>query len=411
MRSFVEQQGVPLLLFRRSGKMFSIGQVRYAPFGARVPDTRWQIPVCVRRGSNRLCRLLAGRTDSFTLDGPGPIVPNAGGAGYYRFEMPEREWNALIANAGSLSGGEALAVVDSLSASLLAGRGNVGELARLARKLIRHPDSYAADAAADAMGELVADGIVDAQGRAGWNRFRAGLYGPLLRKYGFDPRAGAYVNEAPERSQRRAQIVQRLLPTHRAVKLRRRLSAATQAFLAGDRTALDPAWFGPALDLYVEAGGLQAAKTLVGRALATEDPEFRPAAIDAAAGSGDEKVARWLFEDLVDSRLRPNERSMVLSAVMSRASTRDFGLRWLMAHLDELMSGRNGIFFSASLPGLFSHFCSVAKAEQLKSELTARFADTSAELEFNRTLERIHNCGVLEDGLGAEISADFAKLR
>ena len=80
----------------------------------------------------------------------------------------------------------------------------------LARKLDHHPDSYASDAVTAALADLASSGVVETPGRRGWRAFRGKLYAPLLQQYGFDPRAGAYAGEDPERTQRRVQIVGRL---------------------------------------------------------------------------------------------------------------------------------------------------------------------------------------------------------
>ncbi|MDE8650774.1 M1 family metallopeptidase [Novosphingobium sp. H3SJ31-1] len=410
MRSFVEQQGVPLLVFRRDGDRFTVSQLRYAPFSEVAPDTRWSIPMCVRRDRNRLCKLITERTEHFELKGDGPLVPNVWGTGYYRFELADRHWQALIRHANRLSGGEALALVDSLNASVLAGRGNVSELARLARKLVRHPDSYAADAADRAMSDLVRMGIVDAEGRRGWRDFRQRTYLKLLGEYGFDPRAGAYAHEPAERTQRRVQIVSALLGTAGAGHLRRQLRDATEAYLAGDHAALDPSWLAHALDLHLYFGNDKTARALVEQALSSEDPVFRPEALGAAARTGNKAIAAWLL-DLDDPRLRPSERSDILDGVMARSSTRDEGYEWIVRHADSLLSGSGGLFFATRLPRAVGHFCSVARADRIASDLRPKLAATPGAVELERSIERVRNCGVLDKTLGMEISRGFAKLR
>ena len=123
-------------------------------------------------------------------------------------------------------------------------------------------------------------------------------------------RAGAYAGEDPERSQRRAQIVDRLSGSSRDRAIRRALTTAASDFLSGNKGALDQAWFGPAFDYHVARGGAGAARALVEQALASEDPVFRPAALDAVAGSGIESVAKWLLYELNDPRLRASERRL-----------------------------------------------------------------------------------------------------
>ena len=141
------------------------------------------------------------------------------------------------------------------------------ELPRATIWSVPSPAIYAADAATNALGEIADSGILNSSGQRGWKRFRARLYAPLLSRYGFDPAAGAYSSEAPERSQRRAQIVGKLIWTPRGKKIRQRLAEASEAFLAGETSALDSAWFGPAFNIRVRQGGEPAAKSPHSRGL------------------------------------------------------------------------------------------------------------------------------------------------
>jgi aminopeptidase N len=411
MQSFVDQQGVPLLSFARAGAGWTVSQSRYALLGATAPPTRWDIPLCLRRGETRQCSLMTEPSAHITVAGAGPLVPNAGGAGYYRFELPNADWDALIAQADTLSGGEAQAAADSLSASLLAGRGSVTRLAALAEKLVHHPDSYASEAATDALGDLAAMGVLDEAGRKGWRRFVGRLYRPLLAQYGFDPRAGAYAAENPERAQRRAQIVARLAGAAKDRALRGRIEEAARAFLAGDSAALDPTWFPLAFEIHLSGGKLATARALVDKALASEDPVFRPAALAAVSTSGSKTVASWLLDGLNDPRLRPSEQRDLLRGVILTAATREIGYAWLTAHLDALSSGAAGIFFAARLPQLLSRFCSVERADAFARDLRPRFAGKPGALELERAIERVRDCGILHDRRGDQISAGFARLK
>lgn len=411
MRSFVDQQGVPLIQFRQEGRNIAISQRPFAALGVDPPGRQWGVPVCVRSHTERTCQLLTDASMTLAALGSQTIVPNAGGTGYYRFELSDRHWDRLISMADRLTGEEALATVDSLAASIRAGRSQIEQLALLARKLKDHEDSYAAEAAIDAMGDFIGTGFIDDKGQTGWRRFRQKLYLPLLRQYGFDPRQGAYAQEPPERSHRRGQIVRRLSGMTRAGKLNRSLAQATDAYLAGETKALDSAWFGPAFDLYIQQGDESSARALVQRAIASEDPLFRPAALSAAAHSGKPEIAKWLLEELDDPKLRSSEKNALLQGIMARTSTREYGFRWMLENLDMLMAGGSGIFFNSRLPGLLSQFCSVDRSERLAAELRPRFAGTPAELELERTIEKVRNCGKLGDQRGADISTGFKFLR
>lgn len=410
MRSFVEQQGVPLLAMRQTGDKVMITQLRYTTAGVAPPDARWTIPLCLRRGTVRRCVLMDQRTQVFTIGGSGPVFPNAGGTGYYRFELTARHWAQLISEAEALPGGEAQALVDSLSASIRAGRGTSAEMARLARKLIRHPDPHAADAPDKALSQLVNDGMVGASGRRMFRLFREHLYSGLLRQYGFDPRAGAYAYEAPARTQRRVQIVAAMLGTARGKDLRGQMARAAAAYLAGNKTALDTAWLDHALDVYLYEGREPATRALVEKALNSEDPVFRPTALRAAARTSSKDIAAWLLA-LDDPRLRESEKREFLDGIMARSATRELGYEWALTHAGQLLASSDGQFFSARLPQALSRFCSVAWANRIDEDFRSKLADTPGALELDRAVERVRNCGLLEDMMGAQIDEEFLKLR
>lgn len=412
MQSFIDQQGVPLLTFTGKDGQYSVTQSAYARLGTTPPDRLWGVPLCVRKGDTRQCNLLAGKSMDLLVTGTGPLIPNAGGTGYYRFELPKVDWNALIAVADTLPGGEAQAVADSLGASLRAGRADTGQMAALARKLVRNPDSYAADTATAQLASLASQGLFDEKATAAWRKFLETLYRPLLVQYGFDPRAGAHTKDDPDRQQRRAQIVSWLAGPAQDKALNTALAKAAGAYLAGDASALDPAWLNLALIAHVSEGGVKAAKALFDRALASEDPIFRPIALNAVAESGKEEVARWLLEEAKDDRLRSSEKiRTILAGVLDSAATRDLGYSWLVKNFDQALKGGGGIFFTSRLPAMLNGFCSVAKADEIARDIRPHLASTPGRIELERTIERVRNCGVLKDAKGAQISATVAKLR
>ncbi len=411
MRSFTDQQGVPLLTFTRKGDRFEAVQSRYVPLGTRPPPDRWIVPLCVRRGAARHCQLFEDRAVRFTLPGKGPLVPNADGAGYYRFELPRSGWDALIRAADKLPSGEAQALADSLQASFRAGRASASQLFALARKLMRNPGSDASVTAGGLLDTMTSAELVDDRSVSAYRAFLGRLYRPVLAKYGFDPRASIYAGEDPEIAQRRSEAVGRLISWSRDRKLRRRLADAATTFFAGDGAALDPQWFDQAFDAYLENGALPAARLLGDKALASQDVELRPAALDALAASGNNMIAAWLLNEWKDGRLRLSEQRRLLRGVMAIRATRETGYRWLREHLDELTSGTEGIFFAARLPQLLGSFCSIERARVFERELRPRFAGKPGELELARAIERVRNCGILHDTLILQVSAEIAELR
>lgn len=412
MQSFTDQQGVPLVTFSPDGKGgYSVSQSRYARLGAQAPATLWGIPLCVRRGAGeQQCQLLDQTSGAMKAKGTGAIVPNAGGTGYYRFELPAEDWDALIALADTLPGGEALALDDSLFASFLAGRASAAQMVAGAIRLSANPDSYASEAGFGSLDWFDRAGMLDAAGEAGYHQLIRQAYAPRLKAMGFDPRAGAYAGEDPEVSQKRAQAVAMIAGTARDPELRTQLGDAARAYLAGDKGALDAAWYRTAFDVLVEDGGLDVARQLADAALGSQDPLFRPAALGVIGGSGKEEIARWVLDDFSDPRLRQSERLGMIRGAVASKGTREMGFAWLRANFSELTAGGGGIFFTSRLPGMVGGFCSVAMADEIASFLRPEFEAKTGALELERTIERVRSCGVLKDARGNEISAELAKI-
>ncbi len=413
MQSFTDQQGVPLLTFSASGDgSYEVVQSRYARLGAKPPPTRWGIPLCLHRlGGETRCQLLTDERTRLSLGGEAPLMPNAGGTGYYRFELPAAEWDALIGRASTLPGLEGLALADSLYASFQAGRSTPRQMLEAARSLADNPDSYAAEAGIANLESLAGTGLLGKPGKKGMRRFLETIYRAKLEKLGFDPRAGHHAGEEPEVALQRERIVARLALAVRDGKLRGQLGAAAEAYLKGDAGALDPVWFGPAFAIRLGKGKMPAARALADRALASQDPLFRPAALGALAGSGQPAVARWLLEDFADPRLRRSERIDLIAGVLGNGGTAEYGFSWLKQNIGELLSGSSGIFLANRLPRMLAGFCSLDKADAIDALLRPRLEGKTGALALERTVEQVRSCASLRQARGAEFTAALAKVR
>jgi hypothetical protein len=411
MQSFTDQQGVPLVTFARNAAGWTVVQSRYARLGTVPTETRWGIPLCVRQGSERACTLMDGKETTIAVKGTGALMPNAGGTGYYRFELPKGDWDALIAEADRLSGNEALALSDSLKASFLAGRASVAQMAALARKLAKNPDSHASGVALAGLESARAAGLFDAVALKSYRSFVNRIYASQYRKLGINFAAGAYAGEDPERTQTRVAVIETLDQTGKNPQVHTKLLSAATAFLSGDTTALDPMWYGNAFDAWLQGKGPNGARDLLDRALASQDPALRPALLGVIGSSGDKAIGAWVLNEAHDDRLRMSERLNLVRAVIASPGTRDLGYDWLKQHLDDLLGGGAGIFFASRLPQSLAGFCSVERADAIAADLGKRLAGKASELELARTVERVRDCGVLQLARKAEASAAMKAIR
>jgi hypothetical protein len=101
----------------------------------------------------------------------------------------------------------------------------------------------------------------------------------------------------------------------------------------------------------------------------------------------------------------------LVSGVTVTEKTRDLGYAYLRDHLDSLLSGGAGIFYSARLPQVLAGFCSVERADAIMRDFGPKLAGKTSELELARTVERVRDCGVLKQARGAEASAAIVRLK
>ncbi len=406
-KSFVDQQGVPVVTIRRDGSKLLATQARYAFLGSNPPDERWTIPLCVRVAAAKSCTLLDQNSATLDAGGAGPIMPNVGGTGYYRFDLSPDDWKALIATSAQLPAGEALATTDSLWASFRAGKAPASWLIDEARAMAANPSAAASVDPGSKLAGLHTVGLIGPQSEAAYRSLMESLYGSRLSQIGFDPAFGAHSSDTPDQQRLRQRLVGSLAFEAHDPSVRAKLRAAGEAYLAGNDKALDPAFLGSALVVVSEDGGMAAAKTLVEKGLSSEDGDIRGSELGAAAAGGHADVAAYLL-GLKDKRLRSFDRLQIIGELIGNPETRAATTDWIFANYDKLSSG-NGIFIASRLPGMFNSQCSTEAADRIEKKLGPSVMKmNTGVLEYRRMLERVRDCAVLKQAKSAEIAAALA---
>lgn len=408
LKSFVDQQGVPVVDVRRQGGGIVATQSRYAFLGSSPPPLSWTIPFCVRVGAAKQCALLDKSATPLAAPASGIIMPNVGGAGYYRFNLAPADWQSLIAASGTLSPGEALATTDSLWAAFRAGKAPASWLFSEARAVAANPDATASIDGGRRITGLRARGLITKASLPGYRALLASIYTPRLSALGFDPAAGAYAKDDPDRQSLRHDLVEMVSDEAGDPAVRTTLGTAGEKYLSGNAAALDPGFLGSALTVVAQEGGLPVVKSLIDKALASEDPTFRQTAIGAAASSGHPDAAAYLL-GLQDKRMRSYDRIGLIFGVVGHPDTRDLGTDWILANYEKLLAGSNGIFLTSRLPQALATQCGADRADLIDTKVGAliRKADAGV-LGYERTLESIRHCGVLRQAKAAEIAAALA---
>jgi len=198
LTSFLERGGAPLLRFTLAcaGDQvdLEITQARWVPAGVTAPaGPPWRIPVCVafeRAGARaEHCATLADARATWRLSTaqcPRWLVPNVGGAGYYRARVDGADplasdrWTAMTAR-------ERLAAVWDLRVEVEAGRADVGELLARAPDLLAHGTRQTRRALL--LFTLNAQAALDGAPRQRFDAWAAQAFAPLRGDVGWTPDA------------------------------------------------------------------------------------------------------------------------------------------------------------------------------------------------------------------------------
>ncbi len=407
LRTFTDQTGVPVVTVNDGEKAITLHQSRYVPLGIAT-DRRlrtWSIPMCLSRGEGRNCTLFdkADATLPPLIGTDLALMPNAAGAGYYRFS-PAGGWDALIAAAPTLPARNAMAVADSLWADFAAGKTGFDTVARGAKALAGNPERLAAVALGYRLKEL-GDTLLTPAQTLQYRRMMAAIYGPRLAALGFDPRRDAYKADPMQQQMLRTSLVSLVALEARDPAVRSKLATAAKAWLAGDAGAIEPSYRQVALAVAVQDGGVAFMDSLSARMLASDDPLLR-SQISVALGYAETPAAIAAAQRLA---LAPGVQSLetvrTVSVLGSQPGARDATIVFVNANFPRLMESFPG-FARSGIVNLYSGFCATADIARVEAMVRPKLkAIGGGELELSQAKERIGQCAALRTAKGAEIDA------
>lgn len=425
-RSFIDQPGVPVVEARLTcdddGARLALAQSRYLPVGSRGdPAQTWQLPLCVRHGMGdtveKTCMLMTDAEASMSLGSascPDLVMPNANGAGYYRFALDDDGWRTLMGGFDRLNRKEALVVTDSLSAAYHANRLSTTALLEGYATVAAAADPQVAIAPGKDLVRL-ADDIASADRRAAVLAFMRELYGPRLEGLG---RVGEPATDAAavERALFRTKLVRLLALDADDLRLRAALAAQAARYVRHgdaigeglDETAVDPALVSIALAAGVRELGGPFVDTLIARLMASNDAKFRAEAAAALGATDDPELGDRVRGLLLDERLRAREPTALAFALAERPSQRRATFDWFRAN-EAAFAGRLSHFAHRWLPRMGAGFCTLSERDEVDaffSPLVTKWQ--GAERTLDVVLEGIELCAALREAKGAEVDAYFS---
>lgn len=421
-RSFLLQPGVPLVGVEPrcddGAATLAVSQSRYLPVGSTGERAAvWQIPLCVRVGQGREtdepCELVTEAEASVALEGACPdwIMPNAEGAGYFRWAMPSEDLEQLMrAGWRRLSPRERLSVASNIVASFEA-------------------DTLDAADAFEAFGRIAADEsravatepmrtiawarsyLVDEAGRAAVARFASRLYGQRGRHLGWNARA----RESSEDSLLRHEVLSFLAFTAEDARVRREAALRGRRYVGFggpggiDRDAVHQELVGLALSVAVQEGDAAFFDHLLAAFRASDDALFRSEALRALGSTHDSALSERALALALDPALRVNEVPLILGTQLQMDETREQAWAWLTENFDGVF-GRVAATRVGSAPWYAASFCSEEKAAEVEAFFAPRIERLpGGPRNLRGALEAIRLCAARVEAQGESAQTFFRR--
>jgi HEAT repeat protein len=330
-------------------------------------------------------------------------MPNAAGAGYYRFALGESDLERLVAMAATLSETEAIMLADSVDAAFRAGRLPFEQFLEAERQLSSHP-SHRASVALGLQLIDIKDRWANPATRAALSNHLRVLYSPVLAELGLDVRRGAYASEPAGRRQLRRSLASLVVVHGQDPVLRGQLTNAARASLV-DPAALDPEFRSMAWRVGVLELGDPFAHSLESTLLASGDSLLRRDAASALGAAEDPKASARALALAQNPAIRTMEMYGLLGGQFLSPVTRDAAWDWLMRNYDSVLNKLPG-FAKGSSFGIAEVFCDASLRPEIERTLNSKSKEVgSGELEVQQALEGIDLCVAQRAALGPSVAA------
>ena len=385
---FTLQPGVPLIRVSdyscRAGKTsVTLTQGEYSKDKPNKKPLSWRVPVLAKTvGAQEASRILvSGGKASVSLPGCGPVLVNAGQAGYYRTVYAPKAYAALAGSFARLDTMDQLGLMTESWALGLAGRQPASDALSLAL-------ATPVDAAPQVWGRIarIFDEIRfyardNEATRARLSAFAITRLAPVLARVGWEARSGESAPTAILREQL-IHTLGALGDDEVMVEARRRYDAS----LAGDKAALPPALRRVVLGVVARNADTRVWEQLHAAAKAEQSAIVKAELYSLLGQSVDPALAQRALELAVSGEPDATIGAGIIASVAQEHAERAFD--FALANLPKV----NGLVESSSragyFPGLASGSASPAMVDKLKAYADANLP-ASARSHTNTAVSRM----------------------
>jgi alanyl aminopeptidase len=401
-RGFVEQTGVPLLEATQNcdagdEPSLTIRQSRYKALGSPIDDSakKWSIPVCVRSNKADRCGMMTEAQETLPLtdeECPQWVMPNAWGAGYYRWTLDNLGWAALIDSFDELTPVEALSAVDSAFAAFEAGKLDESILLNIvvassrvrARQVVTAPLPY--------LQKYVSQHFSTAD-KTNFLAFARDLYQPIVESSASSAEDDAQLLHS--------QLVSFMALTALDPDSRNLLRGMAQSFTGFERARDDDAMpsdlYYPAIAVAIQDAGDDFLHHVIKFRRELDDPVFEDASANAVGHVNNPDLLEIVHELALSEQLGPRETFGMMRTALSESALRDQHWTWLQDNFPAIVD-KIPTQWRRRTPRMAANFCDPARRAEL-GDLFEDYADLVAgyQRSLRQADESIGLCIALED--------------
>ena len=405
LATFLDQPGVPLVTVESiDGNRVRLSQRRFANEGVTVPAATWRIPVGLKYETGGAVRtrvvLLAGRSDTVTLEGPPAWVhPNADERGYYRWSVPPAARRAIAAGGErTMDVRERVGFIGNASALLDAGAIRGDEYLDLLVPFARDGEPEVVFGVAEAL-KKIKRAFVTPELEGTFAGYVRRLLGPALERIGMDRRA----DEPESASLLRPQLLLWLGRDGGDPAVLAQAAKVTAAYLA-DPASVDPGVVGVALQLRALSGDRALFDEFKRRLEAATVPADRERFLAALGYFRAPELVDEALRFAAGGPLRPQEMFEIPEGIATSVANEGRPYRFVTENYEAIR---------AKLPPMFlafmPHFAVGCSEERAKSA-SAFFAEgphiaPGIEKEMAKVAEAVKDCAALRSREGGAVAA------
>ena len=410
--TFLNQPGVPLVRLNASceNKKTTLALSQSAYGRSSNDDKRlWRVPVCLRDlgGKSQMCVMLDKPEMKLTLVTRCSTawMPNARGAGYYRFALSTEGWKALLPRLDAMTPAEQISSLHSLRAAMRVGEVDGATYASTLERLAVKGEWDVVQVATTFLTEMRGV-LLDEKAALAYRTKLRGLLASRMAKVGLSPRP----NESAGMTLLRAALAELIVKEAQDPGTVSALASKGMSYLnAPTTTPLTPELRPTALWAAVNAGGEQAARDVISAIKASGDQQFRTDAAIALTAVRDEAAIKEVEAFYLSNVLRLREKRSYLRALFIDPDRQDEAAMWLRTNF-KAIAEPIPVESRGRLMAYGEKLCS----NEQKQALEAFFRPMVPELEGSarvlaNTLESIDRCVSWRAAKMSDVSAYYRK--